>query len=688
MPDGALFEGEPQVHVAVHAHRTSRGALAVLVVTAALGVLATGVIHAAKASADPTPSCDATTCTVSFGTAGTTQQWSVPAGVSTITVDMAGGSGGSSAAGGQGGPGGAMVATVPVFSGENLSVLQGTAPFPGGDFGGGGAPGGAGGPVPTGGWGGGGSFVFETNPTATLLLAVGGGGGAGGDKNEVAGAGGSNGPGSDATTNFVPSVVGLGGTLAAGGGGGAGNQGPFANGSAGAGPAMAPSNPGAGGSGGASSLPAVSSGGGGGGGYFGGGGGGVQDPAAVFAGAGGGGSGFNDPSTTVESKSTNTGDGSVTITYPVPVTTTTSGVLRDATNGAPIPNSCVVFSPAAFPGQTNFTNVGGDGTWSFNTAESGPFNLAFYTTANGDCSQPILPTPVPSWYINQPLSGTDEHVITPPPGATTVDAGTSGIVACLGATALPTAPCATPQVDLSGHVDTTGPVPLANVCVFALDSSGNGVALAMTDAQGNWSMAGLPADFNVVVAFIPFFGGTDNPCGQGSGGGGNPPVPPAGALQPVFYGNVWINLADPVLLNDPYTWAVARGATVLNAPTANVNACITTAAGTVVPRPSCSPTAAVVAANGQTTPAAAAPSASPLLAFTGATFLPLVTFGSGLLVAGLALLAISSIGRRRWLHGHLRTAAVPLRHTNRRTGPLSRIAIPSRLQRSRRQAPR
>jgi hypothetical protein len=363
--------------------------------------------------------------------------------------------------------------------------------------------------------------------------------------------------------------------------------------------------------------------------------------------------------------------------------TTTSGVLRDAATGAAIPNSCVVFSPAAFPGQTNFTNVGGDGTWSFTTLESGPFNLAFYTTANGDCSQPILPTPVPSWYINQPLKGTDEHVITPPKGATTVDAGTSGIVACLGVTALPTGPCATPQVVLSGHVDTTGPVPLANVCVFVLDASGNG-ALAMTDAQGNWSISGLPAGFNVVVGFIPFFNGDGGPCQSN----GPPPVPQAGQLQPVFYSNIWANLADPNLLNDAYTWAVAHGATVLSAPTANVDACITNAAGTVVPRPSCSPTAAVVAANAQTAPAAAAPSASPLLAFTGATFLPLVTVGSSLLLAGLALLAISSTGRRRWLHSHLRTSAVPLRHTSRHRGPLSRVKIPSHLQRSRRQAPR
>ena len=594
------------MHVVTRHHRTGRGALAVMLITAALSVLAIGVVHPAKASADPTPSCDATTCTVDFGTAGTTQGWNVPAGVSTITVTMAGGAGGSSAAGGLGGAGGQMVATVPVFSGENLSILQGTSPYPGGDFGGGGAPGGAGGPEPTGGWGGGGSFVFETNPTATLLLAVGGGGGAGGDTSEIAGAGGSNGSGSDATTNNPDgTVVGLGGTLAAGGAGGAGNQGPSGAGKAGGGPAMAPSNPGAGGSGGASESPAVSSGGGGGGGYFGGGGGGVDDPSGINAGAGGGGSGFNDPSTTVVSTSTNTGEGSVTITYPVPVTTTTSGVLRDATTGAPIPNSCVVFSPAAFPGQTNFNNVGINGQWSFTTAESGPFNLAFYTTANGDCSQPILPTPVPSWYINQPLSGTDEHVITPPPGATTVDAGTSGIVACLGATALPTAACVVPPVVLSGHVDTTGPVPLANVCVFVLGSDRNGTAQTMTDAQGNWSISGLPAGFNVVVGFVPFFNGTGGPCQND----GPPPVPQAGQLQPVFYSNIWANLADPNLLNDPYTWAVDHGATVLSAPTANVDACITNAAGTVVPRPSCTPSVPAVVATSPTTPAATVPSA-------------------------------------------------------------------------------
>ncbi len=486
--------------------------------------------------------------------------------------------------------------------------------------------------------------MFETNPSSTLLLAVGGGGGAGGNASEVAGVGGSDGPGTDATTSNVDgTVVGHGGTLVTGGAGGSGDQGPSSKGSAGGGPATAPGNPGSGGSGGTSSLPSVSSGGGGGGGYFGGGGGGVNDPAGVLSGAGGGGSGYNDPSATVVSTSTNAGDGSVTITYPVPVTTTTSGVLRDAVTGASIPNSCVVFSPAAFPGRTNYDSVGGDGSWSFTTAETGPFNLAFYTTANGDCSQPILPTPVPSWYVNQPLTGTDEHVITPPVGATAVAAGSSGVVACLGATALPTGACAVPAVDLSGHVDTNGPAPLANVCVFAVDASGNG-SLALTDAHGNWSMSGLPAGFSVAVIFVPFFGTASRPC-QGNGGGGGPPVPGPGQLQPVLYNNLWVNLADHTFLNNPYTWAVAHGGTILSAPTAGVDACLTDAAGTEVPRPSCTPSSPAVVAASPTTPPATG--ASSLLAFTGATVLPLVAIGSGLLLAGLVIVVISTTRRRR-----------------------------------------
>jgi hypothetical protein len=267
----------------------------------------------------------------------------------------------------------------------------------------------------------------------------------------------------------------------------------------------------------------------------------------------------------------------------------TSGVLRDAATGEGIPNSCVVFSPVSSPGQTNYTNVQLGGYWSFYTDELGPFNLAFYTTANGDCSQPILSNPVPSWYSNQPLTGTDEHVIVPPNGATTVAAGASGIVACLGATALPAAACAPSAVALSGTVVTTGNTPVSNVCVFALASDGEQV-MAITDAAGDWSLAGFPRAFAVVIGFLPAFGPPDQPCNSGNGA---PPAPTAGMLQPVFYRNVWLNLADPVLLNGPEPWALAHGAMLITERSSGLDACLTTAPGSVVPRPACAAPAAL-----------------------------------------------------------------------------------------------
>ena len=226
-------------------------------------------------------------------------------------------------------------------------------------------------------------------------------------------------------------------------------------------------------------------GGGGGGGYYGGGGGGTDGPGG-YSGSGGGGSGTVASIANIRSTSTNVGDGFVTISYAL--TTTTSGVLRAADTGDAIPNSCVVFSPVSSPGMTNYDSVGGDGTWSFTTGEQGPFNLAFYTTATGDCSQPILPKPVPSWYINQPLTGTDEHIITPPLGASAVSGGTTGIVACLGMTALPTAACAVPRPELSGTVVTTNDAPVSDVCVLALTHDG-ATAVTLTDAAGHWSLA-------------------------------------------------------------------------------------------------------------------------------------------------------------------------------------------------------
>jgi Glycine rich protein len=575
--------------------------------------------------------CTAGVCTVGFVGTGNSQFWTVPNGVASITVTVAGGSGGHSAVSANtGGAGGEVTVTLPVTAGQNLSIVVGAlgangvvAPTnvvaPGG-YGGGANAGTGQDPVSDpGGAGGGGSFVFNTNGP-TLLAAAGGGGGAPGGSATVE-TGGIGGAGGDAVTPAGAGSASGGPATTSGAGTGGTRVDPLgADGSNGTGPASSDTTLGVGGAGGSNPTgTGQGTSGGGGGGYYGGGGGGT-DALGQANGAGGGGSGFLATTGTGVQTSTNTGDGSAVIVYTEPEITMTSGVLRDATTGEAIENGCVVFSPVSSPGSTNYTNVQLGGYWAFYTDEIGPFNLAFYTTASGDCSQPILSNPVPSWYINQPLAGTDEHVIVPPNGATAVAAGTSGIVACLGATSLPTAACAPAAVALSGTVVTTGNTPVSNVCVFAL--APNGETVTVTDASGHWSLGGFPHTFSVVVGFVPSFGPAGQPCNSGNG---PPPVPAAGSLQPVFYSNVWLNLGDPTLLNGPQAWALAHGATLITQPTSGIDACLTTAPGTVVPRPTC-----------------AAPAA---LARTGTDGGPLLT--SGILLAMLGFLALSIRLRRR-----------------------------------------
>jgi hypothetical protein len=621
--------------MALHGHRVGRAGLSV---AAAVAVLGSWLIGAPPAAAAPPPAsiCVGGACTVGFALTGSPQTWTVPTDITRITVTVAGGSGGAAAGstGGTPGVGGQVTATIVVSPGEVLSIVVGarggdgvanSVPASGG-YGGGGAAGANTAPVSNpGGGGGGGSFVFNvSNPM--LLVAAGGGGGAGGGSAE--GNGGTGGAGGDAVTpsTFSPRT-----------GGGATTSGPgtappdVAPGNPGTGPATSDTAFGVGGAGADDTVfgfPGQASAGGGGGGYYGG-AGGSSDPIGIIPGGGGGGSGFITAATSVTT-STHTGDGTVSISYSLP--TTTSGFLRNAATGAALMNSCVAYSPVASPAQTTSVSVNGDGSWSFTTDDPGPFNLAFYTTSNGDCSQAIQPTPVPSWYVNQPLTGTDVHTITAPGSATAVTAGTSGVIACLGATALPTAACVIPTGVLSGTVDTTGPVPMADVCVILLDAQSNGISAAITDTNGHWSLTGLPTTFSAVLVFLPGASDPGSPC---TGGNGPPPVPAAGALQPIFYNNIWINLADPTLLNNPYTWALAHGATLVTASATALNTCITNAPGTTSPRPGCAPT---------TTAAAGAATHDPI-ANTGTPTATLLTTASGLILFGAVLIRLSS--RRR-----------------------------------------
>ena len=251
---------------------------------AAAGFLASPIAVAdAQAVAGPVLSCSASTCTVTYATVGTGQSFTVPAGVSSLSVTLYGGRGGDNQSGVLGGDGARVHAALAVSPGEIVGV----------DVGGAGQSelaGGAGG-VNGGGSGshsGGGGGAADITSASTLLLVAGGGGGAGqsavstlcsGSSVSAAGGAGGNADnpgGQGATVTDVGLTLGGGGgglpgsTSAAGGGGTAGM--PTGSNTCGTGVATGSGTGGSGRTGGSDS--GFVNGGGGGGGYFGGGAGG------------------------------------------------------------------------------------------------------------------------------------------------------------------------------------------------------------------------------------------------------------------------------------------------------------------------------------------------------------------------------------------------------------------------------
>jgi hypothetical protein len=205
------------------------------------------------------------------------------------------------------------------------------------------------------------------------------------------------------------------------------------------------------------------------------------------------------------------------------------------------------------------------------------------------------------------------------------------------------------SVTLSGSVVTVdGALPGA--CIFVLST--RGVFPAIADAEGNWAVAGLPDGIDFAVGVVAPFEGSLGPCQNE----GPPPVPPAGALQPEFYDNIWIDLSDPDLVGgqtDPYTYATSRGAASFSATTAGLQTCLTTTPGNVVPRPGCvqqptsttstttTTTTTQPAGSSTTSPDPGSPGAG--IAATGWSGL-LGALGAGLLAAGLVLVTAA---RRR-----------------------------------------
>ncbi|MBY0494982.1 MAG: hypothetical protein K2Y23_12275 [Cyanobacteria bacterium] len=244
---------------------------------------------------------------VIFNFTGAAQGFTVPAGVTSITVTAFGAQGGAGAGGGPaGGLGGSVQARITVTPGEVLTINVGGAGVAAGagGFNGGGASGAA---VSRGGGGGGASDVRRGGVgLANRVVVAGGGGGsgtlagggAGGAGGGLVGANGAAGSGSAGNDGN-----GGGGTQAAGGTGGAG--GPGTDGAAGA--------SGQGGAGGFG----VESGGGAGGGFFGGGGGEESNAGVGTGGGGGGGSSFTTGSATnvVHAQGVRAGNGQIIIIW-------------------------------------------------------------------------------------------------------------------------------------------------------------------------------------------------------------------------------------------------------------------------------------------------------------------------------------------------------------------------------------
>jgi len=303
--------------------------------------------------------------TATFRTSGQSS-FTVPAGVSSVSVTVIGAAGGGVGTltpgfCGSGGDGAMVSGSFSVAPGEQLAVDVGapggncgSGPSPGAGGNGGGASGGSGasGCDNCGGAGGGGasSVSSQSSPSAVLIVAGGGGGGGGGS-------GGSGGAAGAAGTGSPMTGGGGAGTAMQGGAGGAAlSPGGVGSGTAG--------SFGQGGAGGA----ALAGGGGGGGGYYGGGGGAGGGPAA----GGGGGSSFVAvDATAVTGVTTSSAAAEVVIAYPDPTSTAISCARNPMGLNAAASCTATVTDTASSPsnptGTVSFGSSGGAGSFSGST---------------------------------------------------------------------------------------------------------------------------------------------------------------------------------------------------------------------------------------------------------------------------------------------------------------------------------
>ncbi|MFJ9933888.1 Ig-like domain-containing protein [Streptomyces virginiae] len=350
-----------------------------------------------------------------FDYTGAAQTFTVPSGVTQLSVDARGASGGAAAGndnpGGGGGAGAEVAGTLAVVSGQTLQVNVGgaggvgtdSAPGAGG-FNGGGTGGSS--DSAYGGGGGGASDVRSGTLDLASRLVTAGGGGGGGATDELSGGGG--GAGGQSGVNGTNGTGGA-DTTGGQGGGGATPTGPGTGGVGGTGvndnggngqPGMLGTG-GLGGTGRAGDAGGITGGGGGGGGVYGGGGGGGGGITDVeFSGAGGGGGGSSaGPASSTFTTGANAGNGLVTISYTLPGAVIT--YLQSHPNPSH-PGKPVRLSDLVCPSVSGTNVPRPTGTVAF-AVDAAPVGTAQLTPAGGNCS-------IASLTVDGPAHGT--HLIT------------------------------------------------------------------------------------------------------------------------------------------------------------------------------------------------------------------------------------------------------------------------------------
>lgn len=262
----------------------------IVLAASALGLsgLLVGPIGTTTAGAQSQPGTGATgPVTTKFTYTGHPETFTVPAGVTKLTIIAAGGKGGQGDGGVPGGAGIAVYGTdLSVQPGQSLQVIVGGNGHAGAgpkayDAGHGGYNGGGDGHHRSGGGGGGGFSSVREAKTGSLLVVAGGGGGGGANGLKGGGRGAPYGAGlngENGTSGLSTAGGGGGGGLNAGGAGGH-NSSPFIPDGHGGGAFS-------GGESGPGVIPGKGGGGGGGGGYFGGGGGAGGETGGAGGGAG------------------------------------------------------------------------------------------------------------------------------------------------------------------------------------------------------------------------------------------------------------------------------------------------------------------------------------------------------------------------------------------------------------------